>query len=619
MQLRQRGDIEGRKGVMPRGSFRKAVAPHTSRFGVKAAALQPSAHQLLVGVELCAQRAQATRLQLGCIQHVDVPGRARGTLQRPEVPPCRRDGRVRVCKVQGPGAGLGDAGVDGDVPLLGVDAQPVLAAGRVLGAALLVRVLLHRLPRDGVVEARDVLEDGVGQDHVSERPGHAVAVPWAGPLRQPAALSVGVQPALQQLAEPLRIREGQERVDGPVGVPEAIVRDPYAVVHPAVVGAPVARALGRLLVEAAREEQDAIEAGVEHLQAPRRSPASRPRVEHLHLQELLLPGALPLGGHLLERQPRHLGGERVQSLLLGDERGADVDVHLHRIAQQEAAVALDLRSALVGSLRAPGRAREEAQALFLLDASVEQVAATVGPPCEEGAALRPRAPRLTVRSAGLAATGVLVHVHLAVVFPQVLDPMFEAVRGLLLDLLHPQARRLEASEEGEVRILWHALRILARRQLNNARAHAAALSSGRTCLLGALLILVVLPTAKGHPSAHAPLVGRHRRREGDAKHGTMFAGRKLSPYTVGPRGDVDQVGPDGPRGLVAGEAKPLVTGPTQKRPQHEPSIVADPGRGLVGAPNSVEGVCGGVEPPARGVEGGHWRPVVEAPRARDER
>ena len=184
VEVRQGRDVERREGVVPRRAFCEAVAPRLRRLLLERAVLSSVAHEVL---PLVVERGQGS--------HAADPQR-RGVLHVAEAQGCLGTGCIGEGEVERPRAGLAHLHVDRNVALLHVVLQAKLPSGRVfLVRARLEGVLLQRFPGDGVVEAGDVLEDGVGEDDVGERAHHAVPVAGARPFGQPAAGSVGVEPA----------------------------------------------------------------------------------------------------------------------------------------------------------------------------------------------------------------------------------------------------------------------------------------------------------------------------------------------------------------------------------------------------------------------------------------
>ena len=124
---------------------------------------------------------------------------------------------------------------------------------------------------DGLIEKvdirnRDPLEIGIGNDGGRVGTDHAIAVPGAGPLRQPAAFPVCVGQAGHDPGIDIGVHQREEGKDGTERIPEPVIRIKVARTDLPVEGAVVDHlSLGVDLVELARKEKDTVEAGVEGL------------------------------------------------------------------------------------------------------------------------------------------------------------------------------------------------------------------------------------------------------------------------------------------------------------------------------------------------------------------
>mmetsp|Transcript_146243 Transcript_146243/g.407384 ORF Transcript_146243/g.407384 Transcript_146243/m.407384 type:complete len:214 (+) Transcript_146243:241-882(+) len=211
MQIGQGRDVERREGMMPSRALCEAVPPRLKRLRPELPRCSAVPHQPCALLEQGSQATAAALAKRGRLLPVpEVAGRSRRRCV------CKREiQRSRAC--------LTDAYIHGDVTILDVMLQAVLAMGGVVRGAVLECILPKRLPRGAHIETRNVLQQGVRNDHVRERADHAVAVARARPLRKPTTGTVGVQPALQQPTELTRVGQRQKGVDRAEGVPEAVV------------------------------------------------------------------------------------------------------------------------------------------------------------------------------------------------------------------------------------------------------------------------------------------------------------------------------------------------------------------------------------------------------------
>ena len=142
---------------------------------------------------------------------------------------------------------------------------------------------------------------------------HAVAMPGTRPFGQESALSVDVGPSFLHLRCHLGIEPVDEREERAERVPKACVGEQRPTIGLACVGAVVnSVALGRNFVEGTREEQTAIEAGIESAQVV------DVVIFHLDASQCGIP--LLAGGcaHFVEAAAFHFF-EVLQGLLLTDE------------------------------------------------------------------------------------------------------------------------------------------------------------------------------------------------------------------------------------------------------------------------------------------------------------
>ena len=231
------------------------------RLGVFAAPFQrvEAVRHFAVGI------ASAHEAGLG-VEEVRVVLRAAFVFGDQIVPPerlCnRRDAPVAVRRVEGEVHALAVL-VARDIAVfhIGFCAVPS-EAGQ---GTVVVRVVEHAvkgvLPRPA---RADPVHNRRGDDRVDQRGGHASDLADGDPAGQPAAFAVVVDEALEHLGKlvPRDLRE--ERVDRPVGVPEAVVGVARTLVHGPVVGRVVDHLPVRVeFVALMRIEEGAPEAGVE--------------------------------------------------------------------------------------------------------------------------------------------------------------------------------------------------------------------------------------------------------------------------------------------------------------------------------------------------------------------
>ena len=145
----------------------------------------------------------------------------------------------------------------------GADAATAVVARLI---AHFVGVFQHAFIRSVHVKVRYATDNGIGDDGVQVGANHTGAVARAGPFGKPAALAIGLDPALDDFCQSLGVEQGEQRVDRAVSIPEAVVGVEHARMQFSVVGAVVVW-LSALIVfiEGARKEMGAIETGVKRM------------------------------------------------------------------------------------------------------------------------------------------------------------------------------------------------------------------------------------------------------------------------------------------------------------------------------------------------------------------
>eukprot|EP00968_Pinguiococcus_pyrenoidosus_P009135 scaffold707_cov240-Pinguiococcus_pyrenoidosus.AAC.3 len=205
-------------------------------------------------------------------------------------------GEVREAKVQSEGHRIRHADVVWDVAQFAVVLVALLPPDP---CALGEGILLDCLPRHLLVHMRNILDDCVRKRDVGEGAHHAVTVPRACPLRQPAALLEGVHPPLDDPASLVRVGEVQEGIHGAERVPESVVGDQRA--WEGAAAARVRTPVDSLclirqvrLVQPPWEEQGAIQTGVEHREPSEVLLRHLARINHLDPPQVLVPYSLRL-------------------------------------------------------------------------------------------------------------------------------------------------------------------------------------------------------------------------------------------------------------------------------------------------------------------------------------
>mmetsp|Transcript_1175 Transcript_1175/g.2627 ORF Transcript_1175/g.2627 Transcript_1175/m.2627 type:complete len:235 (+) Transcript_1175:890-1594(+) len=228
MQFLQDVQVERREGVMPSRAFGVAIAPSFWRHIFEGAIRLLVPHQAGIRVVRLAQPLHRSGVKF--LRFL----RLTKDLSR------YRDGSISKGKIQGSGTGLPDLDVHRNVALILVVLKSKFSPRSILRRRVdPVGVLLQGLPGDLVVKTRDVLDDCIRDDDVSERAYHAISVARTRPLRQPTSSQVGVQPSLNDLPELPGVGQGEQRIDSSEGVPEAVVCDPNSVHHFATIGTPM--------------------------------------------------------------------------------------------------------------------------------------------------------------------------------------------------------------------------------------------------------------------------------------------------------------------------------------------------------------------------------------------
>ncbi|MFP6646665.1 MAG: hypothetical protein VCF24_24355 [Candidatus Latescibacterota bacterium] len=127
------------------------------------------------------------------------------------------------------------------------------------------RVLEQAFIGDVDIEVAHVLRPSIGEDDLGLGAGHAAPISRTRPLGKPPTLAVGVDQSLQDRVPTGGEQEEVERQMCAVGVPKAEVGDHGTGVNAAVIGAEVDDpAMGVDFMPGSREQQAAVEAGVEH-------------------------------------------------------------------------------------------------------------------------------------------------------------------------------------------------------------------------------------------------------------------------------------------------------------------------------------------------------------------
>ena len=157
---------------------------------------------------------------------------------------------------------------------------------------------------------------------------HARAVPRRRPLGKPAPFPGRVRPALDHLAETVRIQDRQQRIDRSVGVPEAVVGVQHSLMHLTVIRAVVdgIAALVRFVPHPGKQ-LGAIVTGVEC------ASLSVGCAVDLDPPESLLPGGFVAVAQRLEGTTTDLQIEVPFCLVDADERRRDAQSRLSTVGQ----------------------------------------------------------------------------------------------------------------------------------------------------------------------------------------------------------------------------------------------------------------------------------------------